>query len=697
MHPIPFILSLLPVLSLLDAAAAPSYRLQNPAIEAAVDARGNLTSLRSRVSGKDYAGGTGLWRLYYETHARKEIQITPDGQEPEITAGPDSIVIHYGSLICEGTRLAFGMTLTLSLEEDKVRFASRLENREPGTIIRELQYPLVGDLALPEGYKLLTTYTGGTIYDDPRQEILDNSNLKAYMTPAQYFRQLTVQYPNVEIAANCFALFGEQDGLYFGSHDPTFQNTFHGLRLYPDADGVFNRLECGFYKYPNCMAGEDWTCSANCIAPYKGTWCETSRLYRRWADTWMERRDPPQWVKEMRSWQRVIFKHQYGEYFFHYADMPGRVKSVGESVGADALLLFGWWKDGMDHGNPDYVPDPAQGGEAGLKEAIQGFTRDGAHLILYFNGKLIDRESSFYQSGEAADVTLRDNTGAEWLDQYKFTAHGSFLGNYDTRSFSVADPRSEKWRRMMRSWADLAHEYGASCVFYDQMGTVDRAIVHWDRSGEFPVPHLTNIADKAAALKEMRDYITEKYPGMGIGAEHLTDVTAQYVDFVHIGGRRTFVDWFRYTFPEIIVSDRRIRDDVDAVRKVNLTVLQGLRNDIEIYRARDLIDKTPTYQAWLAQVNAVKKEYADLLMNGRFAYHDGFTSSNPHIEVRSFIGDGRMAIVLANMEDKTRSTRVEVPGYRLKEYRCLGASRVGRRKVRLGKDALTVLIYEKES
>ena len=65
--------------------------------------------------------------------------------------------------------------------------------------------------------------------------------------------------------------------------------------------------------------------------------------------------------------------------------------------------------------------------------------------------------------------------------------------------------------------------------------------------------------------------------------------------------------------------NRRIRDDNDIERRVNLTLLKGLRNDIEIYRCRGLIDETPVYQAYLARVNAVKERYSDLLLEGRFA------------------------------------------------------------------------------
>ena len=50
--------------------------------------------------------------------------------------------------------------------------------------------------------------------------------------------------------------------------------------------------------------------------------------------------------------------------------------------------------------------------------------------------------------------------------------------------------------------------------------------------------------------------------------------------------------------------------DADLLAGKKLVAFEKLlRNDIEIYRCRDLIDKTPHYQAYLAQVNAIKGKY----------------------------------------------------------------------------------------
>ena len=192
--------------------------LQDGKTSVVVGRDGALRSLRNLATGTDYAGGAGLWRLYYNTPERKEIEVRAKDQTPWVTLRDGAIHIDYDGLTCDGKALDMGLELTLTLENGQVRFAARLENREPHTIVRELQYPLVGALQLPEGHKLLTTHTGGQLFDNPQKTIADIPTRAVYMTPAQKFRQYDLQYPR-NAAADCFAFVGESEGLYFGSHD----------------------------------------------------------------------------------------------------------------------------------------------------------------------------------------------------------------------------------------------------------------------------------------------------------------------------------------------------------------------------------------------------------------------------------------------------------------------------------------------
>ena len=661
-----------------------------------VDESGSLQQLSLGKDGYNYAGGGSLWRMYYNTPEQKEIELTAADGTPKVSKEGDKIHIDYIGL----SGKAFNLYLTIWAENGQARFAAEIENNEPHTIIRELQYPLIGNLQIPADYKLLTTHTGGQIFDNPVRKIANVDTRALYMTPAQKFRQYDLQYPR-NAASNCFAFVGEEDGLYFGSHDTSLQQTWHGLRAYPDEGSIghvtddFKHLEAGFYRYPNAMCGDRWNNDASVIVPYKGDWTATSRIYRAWADTWWHHAPVPKWVQDMTGWQRIIFKHQYGEYLRKYTDLPGRIAAAGESVGCNAVLAFGWWKEGMDNGYPNYTVDDTQGGDEAWKKAIKDYKAKDNRLLLYYNGRLIDVESNFYKNGGGSRVANKDNTGREFTEHYKFTGQGTTLGYYDSRTFVIADMSKREWRDQLVQWADRAMAYGADAVFYDQLGVAEE-FPNWDLSKEYPVQDIYTGAYKAYALKEIRDRIKAKDPEFALGTEWLSDCTSQFCDFVHIveftALPESFPEWFRYTFPEVVWSDRCVRDDNDVPRRVNNTLLKGLRNDIEVFRCRGLIDETPVYQQHLAKVNAIRHEFPELLLEGRYTATDGFSCSNAALTARSYTSGDRIAVVVTNTGPKTQSGKIDVPGYKLETVRTFGG-KVNNNKVTLKENELAVLVF----
>jgi len=687
-------------------AMAQSYTLKDTLSEVTLDAKGNLTSLKNLATGHEYAAGRPLWRLYFDRKdGEKEIQVLGAENVPQIAQADGRIELRYASLKARGADLKMRLTLTVRIEDGRVRFGSEVANDEPHTVIRELHYPLVGDCRLASGDKLLTTFAGGQLISDPLKRIVAVGNNPPYMAPSQYYRQMDMKYPS-HTWGNCFAFVGERQGLYFGSHDPTFQDTWHGLRVYPDAAGAFTVLEAGLYKYPNCLAGQTWACDANVIAPYSGDWHQTSKIYRKWADTWWHPREVPRWVRLMKGWQRVIFTHQYGERLFAYGDLNGRMRNAGESVGVNAVLAFAWWQSGMDNGYPDcyWVTDPTQGGDAGWASAIGAFRKNGGRLLLYFNGKLIDEESAFYRSGEGKKICYHDNFGAEYTEQYRFKGMGTFTGQYNARTFVVAKTRTPEWRKKLLAMADRAVAFGADSVFYDQLGYCEPS-TDWDTSGEFAIPNTRIMADKADTLKLIHDHLDAKgNKEFALGTECYTDVTAQYVDYIHnITGATSpgaFAEWGRYTFPEVVISDREIRDDTDIPHRVNHAMLKGLRSDIEIYRCRDLIDKTPTYQQHLANVNRLKDKYADLLLLGRYTDTDGIVNDNVKVEARGFANGDRLAVVVTQSTEKTAATRICAPGYAFVDSDGVGEMKIEKAgdgvAVQAVRDGIAVLVFKRK-
>ena len=158
----------------------------------------------------------------------------------------------------------------------------------------------------------------------------------------------------------------------------------------------------------------------------------------------------------------------------------------------------------------------------------------------------------------------------------------------------------------------------------------------------------------------------------------------------------SFPEWFRYAFPEVIWSDRCVRDDSDIPRRVGNTLLKGLRNDIEVFRCRGLIDETPVYQRFLRQVNDVRADFPELL-SGRFICADGIEWDDPDIVVRGFAGPERIALVATTQKAGRRGTVVRIPGYHISQVRTVGqASAFTSGRINLRQHTFAVLLFEKD-
>ena len=678
-------LSVMPQMLRADGTVA-EYVLEKGNVRAVFDDHGRIDSLSNTETGHEWTGGGHLWRLYFDerrtpegtpfaqVREEREIPVVPEEQTPNVLLKNGRLEISYSSLKCRGRILAIRLDLVVEQEENgMLRFSASIENSEPHTIVRELHYPLVGNCSLPESAELLVTEHGGMRLDDPVGRIARPGHSPLYMGPDQEFRQLehwgygTYKYP-AYTAANCFAFLNEREGLYVASHDPSFQDTMHILRCWPDAKGVFNRLEAGLAKYPNVMCGGKWRNGTNVLLPYSGDWRVTAKTYRAWANTWWKKRKVPDWCRRMTGWHRVIFRHQYGKDFFTPADLNGRIAKAGDSAGLDTTLCFGWWRRGMDNGYPDsyFETEPDWGGDDGWRKAIASYRASGHNFLLYFNGKLIDMESDFYLKGPGRKICYHTAAGEPMVEQYRFASSGTFTKLYNARSFATADAREPEWMSFLEKAVDRAIDFGASGVFFDQLGSCEPA-ANFDTSGEFSIPNVRTIAAKAEALAHLRDYIEAKgLHDFAIGTEAFVDCSAQSADYIHnvVGAADTenFTEWIRYAFPECIVSDREIRDDTDIEWRVNHNLLVGLISDVEIWRCRGLINDTPNYRRKLAEVNALRKAHP-ILLTGTFTGPDGITvDSKNGLLAYGFSEGDRVAVVVCTPRDRAASGSVSVEG-----------------------------------
>lgn len=737
------------------SSAAGAHVLESQGLRLEIDDNGRLVSLKNRIAdqgkGVEYLRSAGqLWRIYLQEDDELDIEVAPNdnAKSPRISkiatpAGPalrmvwPSLTrIRKNGLDIRPEPLPISVEVTATLPDDaaasdEIRWTISITNStapDAKIAVRECHFPLVGDLNLDPAQKLLWSKQGGELHANPRKKVA--GQFTGYKASDHLFRVLHLSYPSFHSAsANCFAFVGDQQGLYFGCHSTRFETTLHQFRMYPvekvagTSMGVFDkpsaRLEAGFVRFPGIVAGATWTEGEFVTAPYSGDWHVVAKKYRRWADAWF-RKNPdgtsvaaaktvPEWIRRMNGWQRIILRHQHGEIHYRYADIP-QIYADGAAAGINTFFMFGWQKGGHDNHYPDYTPNPKLGTEREMLDGIDHFNKNGGHVILYTNGRLIDRVSDYYKAHGAGPLIL-DPFGNEVLDRYTFTGPGNFAKLFVGRYFALACPSSSIWFDHLRAQADLAAAYGCHSLFLDQMGMEEPPCSN--PAHNHPPHWVGSIAAKADIIRRLRDHLRTLNPNLGLGVEIISDVGGQHADYIHslfTGsiGPHGFLEFFRYTFPEIILSDREIRDDSNIEPRVNRAVLLGIRSDVEIYRCRRTIAETPHYQGYLAKINALRQRQADILLEGLYTDTDGFTNSNPEVQARSFkrgtdnpvASNKDFAVVVTQSASASAKTTITVPaGLRFASHDGVGSPEVTRTsatevRVSLPQHALAVLLFE---
>ena len=688
-----------------ETSTSPVVTTGTEYIRVGVDQAGRLHELINAETGINYAGGELLWRLYYTKGLYEQNEINADACRGKLERIERGLRLQYESLPSVDGDLAISLTIEVHVEENRSTWTATVRNDTQDITVKELQFPLIGRLNVA-GHSLITSSRGGQRHDDP--VAFARQGARAPYCDEDYLGVQNQQmYPGVDAASNCFVFDGGPHGLYCGNHDDTFRNTVH---LYRTLGGD---LETGFVKHLFLRPGQSITLGDFVLAPYAGTWHTAAEIYRAWAGTWMSAPPAPAWIKDFYGWQRLIMRHQNGEILFPYDSMP-RIYEEGDKAGVDTLFMFGWWPHGMDRMYPDYVPDPDMGGEEGLRRGIADFRKRGGKVILYASGRLVDRQSAWFQR-HGEKCALKTRSGAVVGDSYLFSNRCSFERCYGAVELAAMCLDTSEWITVLESVVDKAVEYGCDGVFFDQLGLQEYPC--YDTNHGHDVPNVTQWKGKRKALAHLREYARKRDPDLAFGAEVFADCIAPYCDFFHgiyhgnldadndwaARGEKphvtNFVDWMRYVYPEVVISDRDIRDRQDIPRRVNHALQRGLIHDIEIYRCRKTIAEVPEYQTYLRSINDLRRRHHDLLRRGTYRDTRGFAWDDREADARACVAGNRMAVVVCQSHRERVSGSLRVPGYRYAGFDCVNEASVEdggeAQKVVLGRHGLAVVLYER--
>lgn len=686
-----------------SAAWAETFVLENDKVRFEVDSKGSLVSLKNLVNGREYAGGGGLWRVIYQDGLSLEEPLESADVPATVEKKDNGLVMSWGG--------EFPVKISCRLEGDEIRFFPELKNASKDKVLREFQFPMIRSVRLAADSSYYWTYSGGEYFHDVKRWV--RFGFSSYMWQDNKAIVRYGLYPG-SMSMNFFVLNEPKNALYVANLDPNFGKTLHFGRLNKvgdDADFEYGGVDLGMVKYPFLNPGESKSLPEYVVSPHSGDWHVSAKKYRKWADTWYKHPPISEEFKQSNGWQRVIMRHQYGKVLFPYSKIPDIYRSAREA-GLNTIRLYGWWKEGMDAGNPHYSEDDTQGGDAELKKQIAAVQKMGGKVHLYFNGQLIDTDTEYYRT-VGKRISIKRSDGLEHFQRYPFGGDGTTCRVFGNKMFVTGCPYTKEWYEKLISFADRAIALGADGIYYDQIGHESQPCC--DKSHGHPVPFMEIMHCKGEMFKKVCEYIKSKKPGMTIGVEWVCDPVAQYVDWVHnchpgmnIVGKDKFgkpltshAPMYQYVFPEYKTCNSDVLDNRDIVRRNNLTFMRSWRSDVAIYRCRDTIDAALKYKEYLKKINALRDKFRPLVLNGVFRDKDMAKCTNPQIEYTTYTDGDKMAVVATQWHLPDSKMVFSAEGYEYVEADGIGGWKAEPREggesvaVELKRDALVVAVFKK--
>lgn len=562
-----------------------------------------------------------FWRLILDDGQKTEIPVFSSKQKGKAVLSGNTLTINYSSLISDyGDTYPVSFSLVITCEGNLLKFTPTISNNAKGLRVNECFCPLADFESLGGNKKEDALYwpSGlGSRYENPWEYL--ESLAPAYYNHDEKETFIHLHYPN-----SSMGWYGVQSGshfLYVARLDPKFRHCF--LTVHHRIDG--NDLMFGVDHFPMALSGETVSVPSTVIGLLNGDWREGAKLYRAWAEkNFFTPKPKAEWVKNLTGWQRVIMRSQYGEDYYKPSDLP-ELYNVGKKYGLKTIFLFAWWKEGMDRAYPKYE-EQYPGEFKDLADNIRKVQEMGGRVILECNCHFIDPSSDFYKNNGDL-VKILDINGEEYRKAFVYYGRGELRETYGQHQFVLACFGTDIWRNQVLGQIKLLNSFGPDCLFVDCIGGCPYQ------------PCFNNTHEHGNRVDEewvgQRKFFTdaEKYcndNGKVLATEVLTDIAASFNQFVHGNANvdfsinsKAFPAMFRYTFPEVITTERNIYSSQgDYKRQFKNAITAGVRLDAQLWVCRADIGKDPDYAEMIGWYTSTMDKYGEYYYDGKYTVID---------------------------------------------------------------------------
>lgn len=379
-----------------------------------------------------------------------------------------------------------------------------------------------------------------------------------------------------------------QHGIYLACNDTL--PYFKILRI-----GKKQGIQFMEFEFPGLQIepGELWRTPECVIAVCDSDWRWGARFYGKWAHTWIEDVNPPDWHADNPVMHGLLLKEQFADKpRMVYNEIPDVLHKY-KKYGVETLNIVGWIEGGHDSEYPDYVPATSMGGTQGLRDAIAAIHDEGGFAFLYTNGRLLSFESSVadkipdwsVKSSEKQSIqdmlkglfdetTSKETPGWNPGDVLMPSTEDDpslVLERWGKASYAVACPSALDWQERFVGYIEsLMKECAPDGFQVDQVAGC-WAYICFDKNHRHTRPsEAWSFYKKFSEVLQKR--VKENNPDCFVWTEGVCDVIGTYYDAEQFNvyfdsilkGKGTLWPFiYRYSFPERIIYSHANSRDVD--------------------------------------------------------------------------------------------------------------------------------------
>ena len=373
-------------------------------------------------------------------------------------------------------------------------------------------------------------------------------------------------------------------------------------------------LTMGWVNFPYSSHG---TFAAGPIAlqVHSGDWHIASTIYRSWFDQHFNVKRPPNWLRKENAWQSIILANPEDVVVHRFSELP-KLAADAKKYGITTFEIDGWDVGGIDRGYPQYRPNPRLGTPDEFRKALADMRAMGVHPLIFANIQFADTATPLFEK------TLKKYAvDGRWAPDWSVYGwgEGTISGRIGLArsNMTLVSPSHPVFRKLLLDqFLDLIRD-GAEGFQLDKTNV----LAALDFNPLLPVsPDKSLVGGVLKTFEELLPKARAINPNFALASEIWTDRAFPFVDVSYL--RLEDIDMnstaLLYTFPEWTATI--FGESPGDFSPMNNGMRYGLVWDLAPRHYNDSVDEPHTrpLAGYVAELIRIRKQYADILFNGRF-------------------------------------------------------------------------------